>query len=202
MRCFCVVALLCLIAGCGGAPDKASDEADSGAARGSGVAKEGGSSPEDVFNKIKGGFESGDYASVLKYMAPDDQNSLLYVTMMGLGIATMGDKVAATEVEGILKKHGMKADKENNVNLSDEVAAKKALAETFKDVKDKPALFEELMKALEKHAGKTNPPIPENAQLTNVKIEGDTATGTITSEGKEKEVNFVKIDGRWYAGLD
>jgi hypothetical protein len=90
MRFLFVVAVLCLAAGCGGA----------------GGGAEGGDSPEDAFNKIKNGFESGDY----------------------------------------------------------DAAMKEAAAQTFKDVKNKPALFQELIKAVEKYADQTNPLPPQECR--------------------------------------
>ncbi len=187
MRLLCAVAVLCLVAGCSGGGGEAA----------------GGDSPQDVFNKIKDGFESGDYEASFRCVAPEGQDQMLFGMMMALGFATMGKEDAEAEVKGILKKHGVRVDEdEEGIDLGDEAAMKEAIAKTFKDVKDKPALFQELMEAAEKHTVQMGPFVPEAAQLKNVKIEGDTATGTISSEQGEEEAEFVKKDGRWYAKFD
>lgn len=188
MRFFCAAAVLCLVTGCGG---------------GGGGA--GGDSPQDAFNKIKNGFQSGNYDAALRCVDPDSHDQMLFGTMLVVGFATMGKEGADAEVKGILQKHGVKTDKDNEdekIDLSDEGAMKKAMAKTFKDVKDKPALFHELMKVAEKYTKQTNALVPENAELKDVKIEGDTATGTISSEKGDNEAKFVKKDGRWYAKFD
>lgn len=188
MRFLCAAALLCLAAGCGG---------------GGG---EGGDSPEDVFAKIKSSFESGDYDVTFRCMAPDGRDGMLFGMMIVLGFSTMGDEDATTEVENILKKHGAKVDEdedeEEGIDLGDEAKMKEAVAKIFKDVKNKPALFKDLMKALEKHSDESESPVPKDAELKDVKIEGDTATGTISSEDGEEEAEFVKQNGRWYAKFD
>jgi hypothetical protein len=123
--------------------------------------------------------------------------------MLILGFATMDNEDAATEIEGILKKHGVSVDEEEEeIDLDDEAAMKEAAAQAFKDVKNKPALFQELIKAVEKYADQRNVFLPKNARLKDVKIEGDTATGTVSSDDGENEAAFVKKNGRWYANFD
>ena len=39
-------------------------------------------------------------------------------------------------------------------------------------------------------------------ELTDVKIDGDRATGVIKQENREDKISFVKVDGRWYLGVD
>ena len=85
-----------------------------------------------------------------------------------------------------------------------------AMKKVTADVKDKAACLGELMAWLEKN-GDENTKSSMNSDhipgstLADVKIDGDTATGKLTSkkDGKDQtqDVQFKKIDGKWYADM-
>lgn len=169
MRIRCRLAVLCLLPtfvlpGCGG-----------GAA----------STPEAAFEGFKGGMVAKDYSSAFSYLTAESQDLLVGVMMIGAGFSTFGSEENATKLNEILEKHGVDSKSSNE--------------KSFEDVKDKGALFGDLLGFLESLSGADGEePEPftgkfETAELKDVKVDGDKATGTVGDE----PMHFVKIDGRW-----
>src|SRR5262249_677548 len=73
-------------------------------------------------------------------------------------------------------------------------------------VKDKPACFADIMTWIEKNSpeqqGADNMKRIASATLTDVKIEGDTASGMVKADNVQGTVmKFKKMDGQWYLDM-
>lgn len=160
----------------------------------------GGSSPEDVFEKAKSASEKKDWKTLYACFDPQESDSVLFAFVMVAGFATMGNEAGAKEIEAICQKHGVK--KGDGSGLGSKEAQKKAAADAFSGVKDKPALFADLMTAVEKYAKEGSVTIVKGT-LKDVKTDGDKATATMDKgDGKTDTMKFIRRDGRWYFAAD
>src|SRR5262249_52567761 len=102
--------------------------------------------------------------------------------------------------------HGLTEEvlkKQPKLDLKDPEAAKKGMKQMLEPIKDKNAFVADMMTAMKKLGGdkKDSGPMGKDAELKDVKIEGDTATGTVVTkhDGKEKSeaIKFRKVGGGW-----
>ncbi len=172
----------------------------------------GGDSPQDVFRRAKAAVEQGDPRMVFRLLPPDTLAVMGFTVVQGakLGIdmkAAMegGDKVQAQkELDSVLKKHGVKDLPKDAppFDLNDEEAVLAAAREMFEGV-DVIALMDDMQALMRRFGfgggGWKFTEIPDvDAELTNIEIQGDRATGTVGDE----PVTFVKVNGRWYVEAD
>ncbi len=186
-----VVAGLAL-AGCGGG-----DESGTGSnGPGKGGPQAGADSPEAAWKGMSESMEKKDWKGAWRYASPDSRKNLTFIAAIVASFSTMsGGDEAQKQMLEIGKKHGIPEKMEGNP-FEDPV---KAGDEMLANVKDPEAAFIDLMTFAAKSEGFK--PI-DQGELKDVKTEGDKATGKSVKEGKEKDVTFQKIDGRWCAVVD
>lgn len=176
-----------------------------------------GATPQETFDGMKAAAAKKDWTGMVSGMTPETQDLMLGgMTMMVqfMGIVPGGaDKLKGAN--DILTKYGVKLDatpKLPDLTGGDPTKAdpQDAMKKLTAGVKDKAACLGELMAWLEKN-GDENTKKGMNSDdiaastLSDVKIDGDTATGKLTSkkDGKDQtqDVHFKKIDGKWYADM-
>ena len=64
-------------------------------------------------------------------------------------------------------------------------------------VKDRPALIADLMTWVKKNADKEGGPDFRLQKLSELKVDGDRATGTAESQRGQESIEFVRVDGSW-----
>jgi hypothetical protein len=179
--------------GCG---DKAGDGKDGKDGKDGGAAIDQ-SSPEKVAESFKAAVKAKDWKAVFACMTKESHKHLLGGLMVGAGFtAAFGDKKKKESFEALMKKHGV--DMSKKLGPDDDPTA---------GIKDKPAMFGDLVEWLDKNSsqkkGEKQKSFSEqisSIELTNFKIDGDTATADATQDGKKKgePTEFKKIDGKWY----
>jgi hypothetical protein len=217
-RLIALLACATLLASCGrddSPPPTPNPSSSSGSSaktpEGSGAAtsstQNGGSSPQDVFDKVKVAATKKDWNALWSCICPDEADEVLFAFTLMAAFSTMGDEAKAKEFEALGKKHGVKerAKDAPPMKLDDPEARKKAMEEMFSGVSDKKAYFLELMTFADRDtkAGE-GLQLDEKATLKDVKEEGDKATATLVKgDGKgDSTMVFKKRDGRWYMSLD
>jgi hypothetical protein len=157
--------------------------------------------------------EKEDWKGFAKCLTPDSRDMFAAGIMVGAAFMTAfaGDegKEAAKEVEAVMKKHGIDEKTMEGPPLGDPSAdPKEAMKKAVAPIKDREAFIGDMMTAMSKMKGaKTKGgPMPKEATLKDVKIDGDTATATIVAKADGKDVNepikFKKIDGAWKMEMD
>jgi hypothetical protein len=160
--------------------------------------------PEAAFENFKASAAKKDYKSLFNTITPDSQDVLLGGAALNIQVrATVDPKYA--EGAKLLEKHGVKMLEQTNptANRGPMAIIKEAVA----GVKDKAACFIEL----QQWAEKTFPEAKANAgkmadvadsKLVDVKVDGDTATGSlkVIQDGKEtpQTIKFKKTGDAWY----
>lgn len=166
-----VVAAALLLAGCGGSN----------------------SSPEAVFEAAKKAVESKDWKGFYQCCDPEKAPEMIMGGLMMAGFSVMQDKEGEKELNEISRRHGF--DPENKGAM-----AKGNPKEVLKSVKDPAGFFHDLMTFSSRKSKKgEEPKMDVTGQLTDVKIQGESATGTLTTkDGKKTPTRFVRRDGSWY----
>ncbi|MFQ5989665.1 MAG: LysM peptidoglycan-binding domain-containing protein [Candidatus Methylomirabilales bacterium] len=173
---------------------------------------DGGDSPQDVWRRARAAVRRKDPHAFFRLFPPDDRALMGFTMVQGANIgismkAAMqgGDASAAQrELDALLKKHGVKELPKGAppVNPGDKDAVTRAAREMFDGV-DVVALIDDLIALMDKlgfEGGGWNFTQTGNvdAELANLKIEGNRATATL--DGKPGK--FVKLNGRWYIQPD
>jgi HEAT repeat protein len=166
---------------------------------------EGSETPQACFDAVKASAGKKDWGAFHDQVDPEDRNVAIFALLFLAAFATMGDDDAAKEFEGLMKKHGVPEKKEGAepLPMNDKEKLKEAAKEMFKDVKDKRALFADILaftESRQKEGENDGFMITEKTELTGLKEEGEVATGTLkgTKDDEEKPIKFVKRESRWY----
>ena len=201
-----LAALICLTAvGCGGG---------------------GHDSPQAAFDAMKAAGDKKDWKGLCECMTPDSRDAMAggmvvagtvmkamgVFAMMGGGEQAEKTKAALERIDEVLKKHGVDEDAMKKVQETMQGAEPKdptnnlaVLKELAALIEDKPTFIGDMFTVLEEMNPGESPMSFGNAALKDVKIDGDTATGTIakTVKGTKKNdpINFKKIDGGWLVDI-
>lgn len=186
------------------------DAADSGDTTDSGgaTAPAGFESPEAAFAAAQQAARDSEWRSLVECMTPDGQK---FVAGMMMFMAAGGGEEAAPLLP-VLEKHGVEVPKlEFSVTVngdtdsagSDEESEEASPEEP--EIEDLPGFIADMIAAMEASGmdsgSGTGPAEWGNAELTEVTIDGDTASGTLlvpTDNGEQTEpIAFTKTDDGW-----
>ncbi len=204
------------LSGCG---DKAGGDGDGG---GAAKTPAGADSPEDVIAKVAALAEKKDFGAFVNLVAPEERGVMSFSMVMVAqlapmmsGFAAMGGEDAKEEMEAkvadfqkavtaVFKKHGipdlekMAASGEKPEGLMDAV---KMLEKAAPDL-DHAAFVGDVIETIsllgDEVAAKSTSKFEKlGGKLTDLQVDGDTATGKIGDE----EIHFKRVDGRWYISI-
>lgn len=197
-----LLAMLTLTA-CGGGEDSDNGGKNGGkggdASNGSGAATY--ASPDEAFAAFKSAASKNDMKGVYECMTVDSQNQLVMAGVMFAAFLPLQhmdneEKAEAVgkEVNDILEKHGLTEEMTPEQQGGDSADIAKYLS----PVKDKGALVGELFALIQKEDPDSNMfEQMADAELKDLKIDGDMASGKFNIGDQEEEIEFVKVDGSW-----
>lgn len=174
-------------------------------------------SPDDVFNAAKAAMEEKDMEAFMECLTEESQDvfaggiamvSVMMKAFSGLGGQDEKAKEAFTKIDKVMADHGLTEEFMKNMQDAKPSSPAEGFKELLKPVKDKPKFVSEMMAALESMGdkGSSGPGDGFMGELTDVKIDGDTATGVAVGkkDGKEEkeDLNFKKVDGGWLIHLE
>jgi len=167
----------------------------------------GGTTPEAAFSNFTSAMKNKDYTTAFGQTTPETQETLIAgLALFAPIMAAMDPEKGATKVQDfqrILDKHAVKTTLDPT-KIDPSQGPKAALKEIAGNVRDKPACVGEIFAWMESNASngaKTPSDGLEDfgsATLANVKVEGDTATGTLRTSKGDKPAAFKKIGGLWF----
>jgi hypothetical protein len=156
----------------------------------------GGSTPEDTFGKAKTALGKKDWRGLFGVIDADAGDLLLLDAVLFASSAMKGDPSTEKDLHDLANRHGLAEPRFVRTSTRKEMAR-----DMFKELKDKPGLFADLMTCFETHGKQMRSVMLalENASLRNVKFDGDGASATLEGAGDEEgSVMFIRRDGRWY----
>lgn len=139
---------------------------------------------------------SGDWAGFYDLIAPAKRDAAIGSLIYFAAFAGLGSETASAEYKRLMQSHGL--DPEPPA-LDVSAAPGAQLSQWLASAKDRRKLFADLM-ALTRDRRKTDDKILNaSAVLSDVRVTGDAATGTLTTpDGKKKTMAFARVEGRWY----
>ncbi|MCH7988332.1 MAG: hypothetical protein IID46_04180 [Planctomycetes bacterium] len=185
-----VLTLSLAFAGCG--DDKKTGETNN--KKGSSRVTIDQSSPEKVAESFRQACKAKDWKSVFACVTKESYDTLVFGTMKTAGFSTSGDEDKTNSLNELFEKHG----------IDDQI--KKLAGNPVTVVKDKMALFDDLMDWLEKNApaSKKNMILQlASVRFSNFKTEGDKAIADFSMNGQKsgKPAEFKKLDGQWFLDM-
>jgi hypothetical protein len=164
----------------------------------------GGSTPQATFDSFKSAMQAKDYQKGFGQITSESQDLMIGMMSLVMSMAAAFDQEKGGEAQTILEKHGIKAPGPAAA-LDPNSDPKAAMSELTAGVKDKPACLAEIIAWLEKSgANKDNPNQMAElgaAELVDVKVEGDTASGKIklkkNGADTEQPAAFKKVGDVW-----
>lgn len=157
-------------------------------------------SPQAAFDGLKEAVRSKDPQAISAALTDGAENTMAGTLVFMAGFAAL-DEEKRPEIETLLQKHGI--DTSEDAEKTDLTEGFHALAEP---IKDKPAFIAEILAWIDENKEDDSAaPSLINGTLQNLKVEGDTATGTLVTSkrGAERKepIEFRKVDGGWLVHL-
>ena len=159
--------------------------------------------PEQVFAECQEALNRKDWEACFNCVDPSEQDVLLVVASIDATLAGMNREKGQPGCLEILERHGVRGElPTESVNMADREKMKELLVKPFAEVKDKSALFKDLMDHVDA-AGKLSECsvlsfIPSGV-LSNLEVRTKGAKGDLTRPGQSKpqKIHFVLRDGKW-----
>jgi hypothetical protein len=169
--------------------------------------------PEEAFEAFKTAAKDKDHKKFMNCLTPESQEQmaamLVFSASFMSGFAEM-DKTGEAKkkmkpIADVMEKHGLTEEvlkKQPEVKPGKEDPAK-AMKPLLDLIKDKPAFCVDMLTAMDQTGQKGGfSEGAASATLKDVKIDGDTATGKVSSEKKKDEpIEFKKIGNSWKIDL-
>jgi hypothetical protein len=156
---------------------------------------EGGSfdSPEAVFTAFSQAMDQEDWQSAIPLVTDETKEMFVMGMVMQASFMTMEDESKGSELEQLFKKHGldeslMEGPGAEEPNLNEMIA-------------DLPAFVGELADWIKANSEDSEDGFPKVTKISDVKIEGETATALAETEMGPQPIEFQKEDGQWKVNL-
>ncbi len=141
-------------------------------------------SPQKAYDAFAAAAAKGDWQAMASSLTPESQDMMGVMLMLPAGMMAAFDESAGAEFEQIIAKHGINEDEIDPMMES-------------LPVKDKPAFIADVAAWLAKQGGDTSDMGIPTGTLTDLSVNGDTATAKVDDE----PISFKKINGGWYVDL-
>jgi len=163
----------------------------------------GASTPQALFEDLKGK-NPEDFSDVAGYIAPDELPIITFTMdiMAAFSAGFSPDKTLKPKYEALRKKYNLPpVDKSMMMKMNNPDAVAKYASEKYAGV-DHTGFIKDITALLDKAPGKKAKTEKIYAELKNVQISGDTATGVVVDKsGKSDKISFKKVNGKWYLSL-
>ena len=169
-------------------------------------------SPEAVFEAAKAAAADEDMEGFMNCLAPDSQDifagMLVGLGAMMKGLASFAEddpeaKEAVAKMDKVFDKHGLTEEFMKKVEESDESDPEKAIKLVVEPIKDKAAFVADMIEAFKGLDEEGGSPVDQfKGVLKDVKIDGDSASAVIESDGEKEDIQFKKVKGGWLIYLD
>jgi hypothetical protein len=180
--------------------------------------------PQEAFDAARKAIQREDWKGFCATLTDDSRDVLaggmVMMPLMLKGFVKLAPEDKQKEIlaklkplEDVMTRHGLteealaKMPKDEKLGGKGPDALKQALKKLVAPVKDRSAFVADMIAAMKKLDPKQakQGPLPVDAELKDVKIDGDTAKGelVIKKDGQEKRdpISFRRIDGSWKIDL-
>lgn len=159
------------------------------------------SKPEATFATFKTNIEEGNWKAGANCLTEESQASLCGVMIFMSSLTAAFDPDSKEGFEALMKKHGAGPDAESPFPGSAPTAAmndpQNMMRMLGSAIKNKPAFLEDLMGWMSESGGNFDLGKVTDANLEELKIDGDKATAIVVNDDKRNPIEFQRMNDRW-----
>lgn len=187
---FLIAACLAFAVGCNKPADESTESTET-APKDSPVAAQTSDSPEAVFSAFAAATEKDDWPTAIGMITDESKQMIVMGMVMQSSFMTMDDESKGKSLEELFKKYG----------LDDSLAESEEEPDLTKVITDLPGFVGELNAWIKANADDADEGFPKLTKITDVKIDGDTATALAETEMGPQPIEFQKENGQWKVNL-
>lgn len=170
------------------------------------------SSPKAVFNKMvekqADEAKANKMSAMAEFVAPDDRLVLAFTLDMMVGFMSFAKKDIAKEHKALREKYNLNEKTEsigkiNQKDLQNLSKLREICQKIYGDIGDINVYIGEVEAIMDKLPGQKSKPVVKFKDISKLKIDGDSATATVSMEnGTKKKMKFRKVNNNWYLDID
>lgn len=163
----------------------------------------GASSPEAAFMHARACISARDWGGFFDSVAPADRDLAIGAWLYVAAFARMAGDSAEKDYAALMTAHGLSAEPPDLDPTLLELPPRERLARHLAPVRDRRAFYVAIAAFTTANMKDLKPLIDPAATVKDIRITGDTASGTLAKPGgKSSSVRFQRVDGRWFLALD
>ncbi|MGI9517915.1 MAG: hypothetical protein ACR2NP_12760 [Pirellulaceae bacterium] len=180
----------------------------------SGTATVTSATPQDAFSTLQEAGKNKDWPTFLGCLTPQARDKMAGLMVVAGSMMSAGPpegvsippemqeqatkmEEAANEIKAVFASYGVSDDVVSSVTMQT-MNDESKIAELGSKVSNQAGFIGAITELMEKTMGAGGPAFGmEKGTLGEVNIDGDSATGTITMDGRESPIEFKKINGSW-----
>ena len=204
--------------GCGGgsstdeasssdAAGSSSPAAGGAASTGSSDASSGSATPEATFAAFQQAAKDNDWKTAASLMSPESQAMLAGMSVIGSSFVPLEDPAKQKELEALLTKHGIDLTANEKEPTPEELAGgqEAMMMSLTESIPDKPAFIAEINAWMQKNSDEPGGGLSDQfanlGELSDLKVEGDSAAAQIKTEFGPQPIEFRKSGDSWVVHL-
>ena len=164
--------------------------------------------PEAAYTAFREAAKAKDWKTAASLLSPESQAMLAGMSIMGSSFATMDesgqeDPGKAKELKELLTKHGVDLEGDDSEPSAEEQKAgpEAVMMAMTESIPDKPAFIAEINAWMEKNGDDSGGGFAELGNLSDLTIDGDTATAQSETEFGAQPIEFRKTGDNWVIHL-
>ena len=185
-----------------GGQQSASPQTGAGADPAAAAPMDASNSPEAVFAAMKQALQQDDWQAAAGFMTEDSQAMLAGSLVFMGGLAAAFGAENAGDIEALLQKHGITeqsmSEPPEGIDPTEPLGMMKALTA---GIKDKPAFIGEMIAWMDQQGDGSEVPDFSKAELSDLSIDGETATATVANIEEAQPIEFRRVNGTWLVHL-
>lgn len=152
--------------------------------------------PEAVFAEFSKAMAASDMPTAITMLTRESQEMMLTGMVLQAAFMCMEDENKGKELEQLFKKHGL-----DDPNLAAEDSSDDGPVDLEALADKLPAFVGDLTAWIKANEDESDGGFPKLGAMSDLKIDGDKATGLVSTEHGDQPMDFMKIDGSWKVHL-
>ncbi len=188
---FLAIVSSAFVVGCGSEEKESTDKkkADADGGKPAAAAAQSFDTPEAVFAAFSQATANNDWQSAIGMITDESKAMVVMGMIFQAGFMTMDDEAKGKELEQIGKKYGLDENMPEPASPDD--------VDVNSLVDDLPGFIGELSAWIAANDTDSKGGFPKLTEVSDIKIDGDSATGLVKTEDGQQPIEFRKVDGQW-----
>jgi len=160
-------------------------------------------SPQATFQAFREAAERNDWAGAAPLLDAESQAMIAFGMLMHASFSTGAEAEKEESLNALFKKHGIDLDENESPTDADPTDPTAMMQAVVAPIEDIPEFLGELSSWMENNAPASDDSdgFMEMGELSQVAIDGDTATATVTTPMGEMPIQFQRVKESWLVQL-